>query len=457
MPPSSPPPRSHPERILIANARLVNEGAISETDVLVADGRIAAIGGDLASRPADLVIDAAGKYLLPGLIDDQVHFREPGLTHKADLAHESRAAVAGGVTSFMDMPNVQPPTLTPEAVEERCALAARASVANYAFYLGASNGNLDQIRRLRPGQACGVKVFMGSSTGDMLVDDRAALAGIFGEAPGLVAVHCEDDPTIAANEQAWVEKHGEDIPFAAHPAIRSAEACWRSSSLAVELAREHGTRLHVLHLTTARELELFAPGPAADKRITAEVCVHHLWYSDADYAGLGSLIKCNPAIKSAADRQALRQALRDDRLDVIATDHAPHTRQEKANPYRRAPSGLPLVQFLLPALYALHTEGVLSLEQLVQKACHAPATVFGIEDRGFAREGAWADLVLLDPDRPLTVTREGVLSKCGWSPLEGVTFPGSVDTTLVSGQVAYRDGRVQESCRGQRLGFTARD
>jgi len=445
-------------RILIVGARVVNEGAITEADVLVERGRIAVVGGDLAGRLAgagDMVIEARGKFLLPGLIDDQVHFREPGLTHKADLAHESRAAVAGGVTSFMDMPNVQPPTLTPEALEERYALAARSAMANHAFYLGASNDNLDAVRRLRPGQACGVKVFMGSSTGNMLVDDREVLAGIFRDAPGLVAVHCEDDPMIRANETLWAGRYGEDIPFAEHPRIRSAEACLASSSLAVDLAREHGTRLHVLHLTTARELDLFAPGPVTGKRITAEVCVHHLWYTDADYPRLGSLIKCNPAIKTAADRDALRQALRDDRLDVIATDHAPHTLAEKQNPYLRAPSGLPLVQFLLPALHALCTEGVLTLELVVQKACHNPALAFGVVDRGFIREGWWADLVLLDPDRPTTVRREGILSKCGWSPLAGVTFPGAVDTTIVSGQVAYRAGEVEAGCRGQRLEFVA--
>ncbi|MBD3220797.1 dihydroorotase [bacterium] len=439
--------------LLITDVRLVNEGSITETDVFVRGGRIEAIAGDLASRGADTVIDGAGKYLLPGLIDDQVHFREPGLTHKADLAHESRAAVAGGVTSFMDMPNVKPPTLTEEALEERCALAARAAVANYAFYLGASNDNLDAIRRLAPGRACGVKVFMGSSTGSMLVDDRDVLAGIFGDAPTLVAVHCEDDPMIRAAEQAATERYGEDIPFAEHPNIRSAEACLASSTLAVELAREHGTRLHVLHLTTARELDLFTPGPIDGKRITAEVCAHHLWFTDADYAGRGSLIKCNPAIKSAADRDALREALADDRLDVVATDHAPHTMAEKLDPYLRAPSGLPLVQFLLPMLHALHVEGVITLEQLVQKACHNPALCFGVTDRGFVREGYWADLVLLDPETSTPVARDGILSKCGWSPLEGETFPGSVDTTIVSGQVAWRGGRIIESTRGRRLEF----
>jgi dihydroorotase len=440
-------------RILITNARLVNESKIIETDVYVEDGRIAAIAGDLASRPADTVIDARGRYLLPGLIDDQVHFREPGLVHKADLAHESRAAVAGGVTSFMDMPNVKPPTLSREALEERCARAARASVANYAFYLGASHDNLDEIRRLEPGRACGVKVFMGSSTGNMLVDDRAVLAGIFRDAPTLVAVHCEDDPMIRANEEAAVARWGEDIPFAEHPNIRSAEACLASSSLAVELAREHGTRLHVLHLTTEREIDLFAPGPVAEKRITAEVCVHHLWFSDEDYAGRGSLIKCNPAIKAASDRDALRQALVDDRLDVIATDHAPHTMEEKLNPYPSAPSGLPLVQFLLPMLHALTTRGALTLEQLVTKACHNVALAFGVEERGFVREGYWADLVLLDPEQPTTVTRDRILSKCGWSPLEGETFPGSVAATIVSGQIAWQDGRIDERARGRRLSF----
>jgi dihydroorotase len=443
--------------LLIVNARLVNEGAVTETDLLVEKGRIAALGADLASRPAATVIDARGRYLLPGLIDDQVHFREPGLTHKADLATESRAAVAGGVTSFMDMPNVKPPTLTPEALEERCALAAQKSVANYAFYLGASNDNLAEIRRLEPGRACGVKIFMGSSTGNMLVDDRAVLAGIFRDAPGLVAVHCEDDAMIRANEQAWSAKYGDAIPFAEHPRIRSAEACHASSSLAVSLAREHGTRLHVLHLTTERELALFAAGPVQDKRITAEVCAHHLWFSDGDYAAHGSHIKCNPAIKTAADRAALRQALRDGVLDVIATDHAPHTLQEKARPYLQAPSGLPLVQFLLPALHALVQAGELTVEQLVEKACHNPALVFGVAERGFVREGYWADLVILDPEEPCLVTRDAVLSKCGWSPFEGVAFPGSVAATIVGGAVAWRDGEIVESCRGRRLEFSPRD
>lgn len=439
--------------LLITNARLVNEGTITEVDVLVKNGRIEAIAGDLASRPADTVIDAAGKFLLPGLIDDQVHFREPGLTHKADLSSESQAAVAGGVTSFMDMPNVKPPTLTPEALEERYQLAARKAVANHAFYLGASNDNLDQIRRLEPGKACGVKVFMGSSTGNMLVDDRQVLEGIFRDAPGLVAVHCEDDPMIRANEAAWAERFGQDIPFAEHPNIRSAEACYASSSLAVELAREHGTRLHVLHLTTARELELFDAGPVEQKRITAEVCAHHLWFSADDYDAHGSLIKCNPAVKTAADRAALRQALRDDVLDVIATDHAPHTLVEKQNPYLKAPSGLPLVQFLLPALHALHVQGELTMEQLVQKACHNVALAYGIKERGFVREGYWADLVLLDPARPQTVTREQVLSKCGWSPFEGTAFPGTVDTTIVSGRVAWAQGRIMDATPGMRLDF----
>ncbi len=439
--------------ILITGARIVNEGEIREGDLLVAGGRIAAVGGDLSGRPADEVIEARGRFLLPGLIDDQVHFREPGLTHKADLATESRAAVAGGVTSFMDMPNVNPPTLTPELLEERCALAAGKSAANYAFYLGASNDNLGQVRRLEPGRACGVKVFMGSSTGNMLVDDPDTLAGIFRDAPGLVAVHCEDDPAIRANERIWRARHGDDVPMDQHPIIRSREACLASSSLAVDLAREHGTRLHVLHLTTAEELALFQPGPVADKRITAEVCVHHLWFSDADYARLGGLIKCNPAIKTAADRAALRAALVEGRIDVVATDHAPHTRAEKANPYFGCPSGLPLVQHLLPALHALSVAGVFDLPTLVEKACHNPARLFGVRERGFLREGWWADLVLLDPAAPVTVREDAVLAKCGWSPFTGVTFPGRVDLTMVSGRVAWRDGRIVPGVRGERLAF----
>ena len=442
--------------ILITGARLVNEGTVREADVLVAGGRIAAVGGDLSSRPADEVIEADGRHLLPGLIDDQVHFREPGLTHKADLASESRAAVAGGVTSFMDMPNVNPATLSAARLEERCALAATKAAANYAFYLGAANDNLDEVRRLDPAAACGVKVFMGSSTGNMLVDDPATLAGIFRDAPGVVAVHCEDTPTIRANERIWRARHGDDVPMDQHPVIRSREACLASSSLAVDLAREHGTRLHVLHLTTAEELALFSPGPVAGKRITAEVCVHHLWFSDADYARLGGLIKCNPAVKTAADRAALRAALREGRLDVVATDHAPHTREEKASPYFGCPSGLPLVQHLLPALWALHAEGELTLPELVEKACHNPARLFGVKERGFVREGWWADLVLVDDTRPLAVDDEPVLARCGWTPFAGTTFPARVDTTIVSGRVAWSGGRVRDGVRGRRLEFAPR-
>ncbi|MCB1798955.1 MAG: dihydroorotase, partial [Gammaproteobacteria bacterium] len=386
--------------LLITNARMVNEGQIQEGDLLVVDGRIARIGGAI-SAPGVEVLDAAGQVLMPGMIDDQVHFREPGVTHKADIATESRAAIAGGITSFMEMPNTKPQTVTLDALEAKFALAAGRAWGNFAFYLGATNDNLEEIRRLGVNQTCGVKVFMGASTGNMLVDDPATLEHIFRDAPGLIATHCEDTPTIQANEQRYREQYGDQIPVRFHPMIRSEEACWKSSSFAVDLARRHGTRLHVLHLTTARELALFAPGPIGDKQITSEACVHHLYFSEADYERRGSFIKCNPAIKRAEDRAALRRALAEDRLDVIATDHAPHTLEEKQDTsYFNTPAGLPLVQHALAMALELVHDGDLSLPRLVHKVSHGPAELFRVHERGYLREGYWADLTLVDLDAP---------------------------------------------------------
>ena len=439
--------------LLIANADVVNEGRRFEADLLIRDGRIAAVGRDLQSSPADRVLDAAGRLLIPGMIDDQVHFREPGLTHKADFTTESRAAVAGGITSFMEMPNSKPATLSLEALEAKYARAAEVSRANYSFYLGASNDNIDAIRSVRVGQCCGVKVFMGASTGNMLVDNEETLAAIFADSPLLIATHCEDTPTILANEAEYRARYGEDVPMSAHPLIRSEAACYKSSSLAVELARRFDARLHVLHLTTARELELFAPGPVTGKRITAEACVHHLYFDDRDYAEKGTLIKCNPAIKRSEDREALLAAVAEDRIDVIATDHAPHTLEEKAGTYFQAPAGLPLVQDALPSLFEHVHDGRLSLETLVRKTSHAVAECFGLEERGFIREGYWADLVLLDLHAPYSVERAQVLSKCGWSPFEGRRFRSRIHATIVNGDVAYERAQVNDTVRGRRLAF----
>lgn len=439
--------------ILIVNAHMVNDGKTMEADIYVRDGRIDAIGADLTSREADLVIDAEGKALLPGMIDDQVHFREPGFTHKGDVHSESRAAVAGGITSFMDMPNTRPQTVTLDALEHKYGLAAERSLANHAFYVGATNDNIDVIRSLDPGVACGIKVFMGASTGNMLVDDPETLKAIFTDAPMLIAAHCEDTPTILENEARFRQRYGEDVPIEYHPQIRSREACFKSSSLAVELAQAHDTRLHVLHLTSERELSLFCAEPLARKHITAEACVHHLAFDQADYAHKGTLIKCNPAIKTPQDREALVRAVRDGKIDVIGTDHAPHTLEEKHNTYFKAPSGLPLVQHALPALLGFYHRGVFSLELIVEKTSHAVAECFQLKDRGYIREGYWADLVLVDLDKPLEVKREDVLYKCAWSPFEGSTFHSSVDTTIVSGHVAYCRGRFDERIKGKRLQF----
>ena len=442
---------------LIINARLVNEGREFDADLRVRDGRIDAIGS-LSPRAGETVVDAAGRRLLPGMIDDQVHFREPGMEYKADMVTESAAAVAGGLTSFMDMPNTSPPTLDAAALEDKYARAAGRARANHGFYMGASNDNLEAVRAIDPRATPGLKVFMGASTGNMLVDDPDTLDGIFRDTPVPIITHCEDTPMIDALQSAARAKYGDDIPAELHPDIRSREACIKSTRLALELARRHDTRLHVLHISTADELALFEPGPLVDadgklrKRITAETCIHFLRFDRADYARLGHQIKCNPAIKEASDRQALLRALADDVIDVLATDHAPHTWEEKQNPYVRAPSGLPLVQYALVAALELVHEGRLSTAQVVQKFAHAPAQLFDVKDRGFLREGYAADLVLVD-DTPFTVRREDVLSKCGWSPFEGRTFRSAIASTWVNGQLAWDGAKLVGEAAGRRLEF----
>jgi dihydroorotase len=425
--------------LLLANAQVVNEGRITATDVLVRGDRIERIGAG-ALPAGTTTIDLEGLHLLPGLIDDQVHCREPGLTHKATLATESLAAVCGGVTSFLDMPNTQPPTTDRAALEDKRRIAAATCHVNYGFYLGATNTNLEEIKRVGPSDACGVKVFMGASTGNMLVDDPATLEGIFAEARVPIAAHCEYSPLIWENEKRYRERYGDAVPIEAHPLIRSAEACYRSSSLAVSLAKRHDARLHVLHLTTARELELFDAGPIEGKRVTAEVCAHHLWFDESSYATLGTKIKCNPAIKTAADRAALQAAVVSDRIDVIATDHAPHTLEEKARSYFEAPSGLPLVQHSLLMLLEQHAQGLFTLPKIVEKAAHNPAVLFGIAERGFIREGYYADLVAVDLNAVTRVDAAQVRYKCGWSPFLGSEFRGRVALTILNGVVVCRDG-----------------
>ena len=442
--------------LIIKDALIVSDHRQITADVKIVDQRIAQIDGDIPAPGKARVLDAKGRVLIPGMIDDQVHFREPGLTHKGDIASESAAAVAGGITSFMDMPNVKPPTLTLDALARRYATAAKRAHANYAFYLGASNDNIEEIRRLDASQACGIKIFMGASTGNMLVDNRDTLAKIFSDATLLVAVHCEDTPRIKAKEARAREQFGNEVPWEQHPLIRDAEACYRSSSLAVDMAMRFGTRLHVLHLTTARELDLFEAGPSRDKHITAEVCAHHLYFSDADYARLGSLIKCNPAIKSESDRQALMQAVVSGKIDIIATDHAPHTLAEKQQNYWQAPSGLPLVQHALQILMEHVENGALTLEQVVNHCAHAPAEVFAVRDRGFIREGYFADLVLLDRNAPQQVDERNIRYKCGWSPFAGHTFSTSVATTLINGEIVYDGSQVIARHNAMALDCTGR-
>jgi dihydroorotase len=438
---------------LITNAEIVNEGRRIKGDVSIRDGRIDKIGPSLTARASDRVLDARGRWLLPGMIDDQVHFREPGLTHKADIASESRACLAGGITSYMEMPNTKPPAIDRVALEAKYARAAEVSRVNYAFYLGATNDNIEEIRRLDPLQAPGIKVFMGASTGNMLVDDPKTLDQIFRDTPVPIITHCEDTPTILANEEKARAIWGDDIPADQHPLIRSREACVKSTKLAISLAERHGTRLHVLHISTADECLLFEPGPVAGKRITAETCVHFLHFSDADYARLGNRIKCNPAIKTAFDRDGITRALAEGRIDVLATDHAPHLASEKAEPYVRAPSGLPLVQYALQCAIERVLDGKLTLERVVEAVSHAPATLFNVRERGFVREGYFADFVLVDPDKPHLVTQADVLSKCGWSPFEGYTFRSSIAATFVNGHLAWHEGELDDNTRGRRLEF----
>ena len=437
---------------VLKNATIINEGERREGDVTIADGRLEQVGGH-ATRRATREIDLGGAWLLPGMIDDQVHFREPGLEHKGTIATESRAAVAGGITSYMEMPNCTPQTITAPALLDKHARAARHSRANYAFYFGATNDNLEAIKAVDVTKACGVKVFMGASTGNMLVDDPATLEGIFRAAPLLIATHCEDTPTIVANEAAAREEYGDDIPIHAHPRIRSAEACYKSSSFAISLAKRHGSRLHVLHLTTAKELDQFDPGPLTGKRITAEACVHHLFFNDTWYGPLGADIKCNPAIKARADQLAIRRAVVEDRIDVIATDHAPHTREEKAAPGYAAPAGLPLVQHALLSLIEHVKAGDLDIERVVQKTAHAPATLFDVRERGFLREGYWADLVVVDPNASTVVDDEPVYAKCGWTPFRGIAFRSRVTHTFVNGNLVFDNGRLDDAHRGMALEF----
>jgi dihydroorotase len=440
------------------NARIVNEGEIFPGSVWCRDGRIDKIHReDQNNEPvydAGPSVDLEGRYLMPGVIDDQVHFREPGLTHKADIYSESRAAVAGGITSFMEMPNTVPNTLTQELLEKKYQRAAETSFANYSFYMGVSNDNLEEVLKTDARTVCGIKIFMGASTGNMLVDDINTLEGIFSGSKMLVAVHCEDETTIRNNLDKAIEKWGESIPIEAHPDIRSHEACYKSSSLAVSLAKKYNTRLHVLHLSTARELELFTNAiPLGEKRITSEVCVHHLWFARKNYKSLGARIKWNPAIKDEADRSALLQGLLDNKLDVVATDHAPHTKEEKNNPYLKAPSGGPLVQHALPAMLELFHEKKISLEKIVEKMCHAPAECFRIVERGYIRPGYWADLVVLDIGTPFRVTDENILYKCQWSPFEGMTFRSSIHQTFVNGNLIFDRGKFNKNIQGQRLLF----
>jgi len=441
------------KKILVKNARLVNEGKTVDGDVLINGGLIEKIGASLSDAGAR-ELNAGGNYLFPGVIDDQVHFRDPGLTHKGDLATESRAAVAGGITTFMEMPNTIPNTLTQELLEEKYRSASVKSVANFSFFMGASNDNLEEVLKTDANKVCGIKVFMGSSTGNMLVDNEKTLDRLFSTSPMLIATHCEDEQTIRRNQEIYRQKYGEDVPIQMHPLIRNEEACYLSSSMAVALAKKHRTRLHILHISTAKELSLFdGTIPLKDKRITAEACIHHLWFDDRDYEELGTKIKWNPAIKTRQDREALLKGLLENKLDIVATDHAPHTMEEKNQKYFQAPSGGPLVQHSLVAMLELVHQDKLTVEKVAEKMSHAVAECFQIQNRGYIREGYAADLVLVNLNDPWTVNRSNILAKCGWSPFEGVTFRSKVIRTFVNGNVAYEQGNIHESVRGERILF----
>ncbi|WP_462253773.1 dihydroorotase [Ekhidna sp.] len=439
---------------LIKDVSVVNEGKVQVTDVLIKGDRIEKLGPNLSADSNHQVINGQGLHLFPGIIDDQVHFREPGLTHKGNIFTESRAAVAGGVTSFMEMPNVNPQTITQELLESKYQIGAQNSLANYSFYMGSTNKNLDEVLKTDPKNVCGIKIFMGSSTGNMLVDDPKTLESIFCNAPILIATHCEDEATIRANTEKYVEQFGDNIPFKYHPIIRNEEACYLSSSKAVELAQKCDARLHILHISTGKETNLFTNDkPLGKKRITSEACIHHLWFSDQDYDEKGAFIKWNPAVKSSNDRDEIWKALLDDRIDVIATDHAPHTLEEKQNPYTKAPSGGPLIQHTLVAMLDFYHQGKISLEKIAEKMCHAVAECFDVKDRGYIREGYKADLVLVDLNKPWNVNKDNILAKCGWSPFEGHQFKSSIEKTFVSGHLAYSEGKLNDSQLGQRLSF----
>jgi dihydroorotase len=439
--------------ILIKNAAIVNRGKITYGDIEIWRGRIEKIGNQINIR-ADIEIDAEGKFVIPGIIDDQVHFREPGLTHKATIYTEAKAAVRGGVTSFMEMPNTNPAALTQDLLEQKYQIAAQHSLANYSFFMGVSNENLDEVLRTNPQNVCGVKVFMGSSTGNMLVDRTDTLEKLFSQCPMLIATHCEDEATIKQNYDWFYSKYGENIKWEQHPLIRDEEACFLSSSKAIDLAKKHNTRLHILHISTANELHLFDNTLSLEnKRITSEVCTHHLYFNSNDYARLGSQIKCNPAIKSEYNQKELFKALLDNRLDIIATDHAPHTWEEKQNKYPSAPSGIPLVQHSLQIMLDFFHKGMISLETIVEKMCHAPAICFKIQDRGFIEEGYYADLAIVNLTKPHKVQKDNILYKCNWSPFEGQTFKGEVETTIVSGHIAYHNGVFDENVKGKRMMF----